>query len=97
MNIRKESSALGEYYIARKFYGSTGAVIEAKGDTKEEAKKNLKAACQKYKEKPLRPKKDSNGQDMTFFSPGYQSFRTGVSVQHMYNPDRRGNILEANV
>jgi len=96
-NIRKEQTALLVKFIARKFYSSTGAVIEASGDTKEEAKANLKKECQKYREKPLKQKKDANGYPMTFASPGYEFFNTGLSVQQRYNPDRRGIVYEANV
>ena len=95
-NIRKEEGALVTKFVARKYYSSTGAVIEAEGNTVQEAKENLKKACQKYRQKPLRVKKDSNGSDMSMFSPGYQSFSNGMSVQHVYNPDRRAQIFEAN-
>ena len=96
-NIRKEESESFVKFIASKYYSSTGAVIEASGDTKEEAQQNLKKACQKYREKPLRPKKDENGSNVSIYSPGYELFSTGLSVQHVYNPDRRAPVLEANV
>jgi hypothetical protein len=91
MNVRKEVGLISTKYIARKYYSSTGAVIEASGDTAQEARTNLKKECVKYRMKPL---KEVKGKD--FASPGYESYRTGLSVQYLYNPDRRGKVFEAN-
>lgn len=96
-NIRVEKTLLTVQYVARKFYGSTGAVIEASGDTKEEAKENLKKACAKYRQKPLVVQKNFSGGDMTFNSPGYQAVNNGMSVQYVYNDDRQAPIYKANV
>ena len=97
LNIRKEESLLTTKFIARKYYSSTGAVIEASGDTAQEAKENLKKECFEYNKKPLRPKKDVNGSPMSVRSPGFEMFNTGLSVQMIFNPDRRAAVLEANV
>jgi hypothetical protein len=97
MNIQKVQSSDSVVFLAHKYYSSTGAFIEASGATKEEAKANLKEACFKYRQKPLKSKLDVNGKQESFTSPGYSTYyNEGTSVQHIYNPDRRGLIFEAN-
>jgi len=96
MKIRKEQDNLLTSYVASKYYSSTGAVIEARGDTPLAARENLKQECLKYRQKPLKPKKDADGNDVTIASPGYESVQNGLSVQRIYNPNRRAQVLEAN-